>query len=395
MSQAALRRLRFVAHGADLFADPGNGYVYPAFEGLEVGGGIKMYPRVFQASDHDHFAQAIGEREADIKFTMEGRGFGLSPAGAGSAVAAGDGENGLLLKSVFGTQVKDTGSVCAAGTTASAIEVASTALFTVGGFVGFVDPATSLFHARQVRSKDANTLTLDRALPFIPAEGATVYASASYSHAISGHQHLFFDAEGYDATPAKGWRRSLFGCLGDVALKNLSANGKLALEFSFRALDWDDANQGSNQTAPTYPSNLPAAGGFIRQTRLHVGAAQLVVAEFGYELGNEIQGKPSTAAKNGVASWVVTGAKQSMTFKVAVEDAHAASIYIDSVGSNLDVLVELTQGGPGNSFALAAPVAQIVEVKPSTANGLDFYDVTLDIQRSGLTGVAAATLGVL
>jgi hypothetical protein len=395
MSQANLRRLRFAPCGADLFVDPGSGYVYPAFEALEVGGAVKMYPRAFQASDHDHFAQAAGEREAEIKFTMEGRGFGGATPGAGSAVVAGDGENGLLLKSIFGTQVKDTGSTCATGTTTTAITVASTTNLSVGSFVGAVDPTTSLLHVRQVRSKTGTVLTLDRALPFTPANGAALYASATYSHAISGHQHLFFDAEGYDATPAKGWRRALFGCLGDFSMKNLGANGKLALEFSFRALDWDDPAQGTNQTAPTYPANLPASGAFIRQTRLHVGASQLVVAEFGYELGNEIQGKPSTAAKNGNASWLVTDAKQTMSFKVAVEDAHAASIYIDSVGSSLDVLVELTQGGPGNSFALAAPVAQIVEVKPATMNGLDFYDVALAIQRNALTGVPAAAFGVL
>jgi hypothetical protein len=395
MSQAALRRLRLAACGADLFADPAAGYVYPQFEGLEVNPDVKMYPRSFMAADHEHYSQAAGERTADIKFALEGRGFGGAPAGAGSAVLATDGEIGLLPKSVFGSQVKDTGSVAAAGTTASVIKVASTANFTVGGFVGLLDPATGLFYARQVRSKTATDLTLDRALPFIPAVAAVVYASASFTHAVSGHQHLFFDAEGYDATPANGWRRSLFGCLGDFALRNTAALGKLMLEFTFRALHWDDPNQGVAQPAPVYPANLPASGAFIRNTRLYAGAAALVVAEFGYELGNDIQAKPSTAAKNGIAQWIITGAKQAASFKVAVDDSHAAGIYIDSVGANLDLLVEMTQGGAGNSFALAAPVAQIVSVKPSTMNGLDYYDVTLDIQRNAVAGVAAVTFGIL
>lgn len=396
MSQSALRRLRYAACGADLFADPSSGFVYPQFEGLEVDCGIKPYPRAFQSSDHDQYLQALGEREASLKFTTEGRGFGGSPAGAGSAVQAGEGENGLLLKSVFGTQTRDTGSVAAAGTTASVIKVASTTLFTVGGFVGCVDPATGLFYARQIRSKTGTDLTLDRALPFVPATSSVVYASAHYAHAVSGHQHLWFDAEGYDATPANGWRRYIRGCLGDLGLKNLSASGKLMLEWSFRGLDWSDAGQGSNQPTPTYPANLPSTGAFIRNTRLMVGASALLVAEVGYELGNEIQAKPATSAANGIAQYVITGAKQGFTFKVAEDDAETATLRAAwKAGTVLDILAELTQGGPGNSFAIAAPRVQIVDYKPSSLNGLDYRDVTCQILASNVTGVAAATLGVI
>jgi hypothetical protein len=283
-----------------------------------------------------------------------------------------------------------------AATTASVIKVASTALFTVGGFLGIVDPATGLYYARQVRSKTATDLTLDRALPFVPGVGVTVYASTSFTHALSGHQHLFFDAEGYDATPANGWRRGIFGCLGDFALKNLSANGKLMLDFTFKGLDWGDTNQGVSQPVPVYPANLPASGAFVRNSRLWIGAAQLVVAEFGYELGNEIQGKTATAAKNGIASWLITDAKQAFSFKVAADDAEAAGLRAAwKAGTALDLLAELTQGGPGNSFAIGAPVVQIVDFKPSTLNGLDYFDVACAIQRNAITGVAAATFGVL
>jgi hypothetical protein len=397
MSQAALRRLRAVAHGADLFADPGAGYLYPAFEGLEVSDPIKTYERAFQASDHDASAIAIGEREGgEVKFAVEGRSFGGAAPGAGSTIAATDGELGLFLKSVFGLQTKDTGSLTAAATTASVIKVASTALFTVGGFVGIVNPADGLFYARQIRSKNATDLTLDRALPFVPGVGVTVYASSFFTHAISGHQHLFFDAEGYDATPANGWRRSLFGCLGDVELRNLAANGKLMFGFSFKALDWSDANQGASQPAPVYVANLPATGAFVRQSRLWVGAAQLAVSELSFALGNEIQGKPATSAKNGVAEWRVVGYKPTLSFKTAIEDAAAANLRAAwKAGTALDLLVELTQGGPGNAFALGAPAAQIVDMKRVVVNGLDYEDVQCRMLRPSVAGVSAVTLGML
>lgn len=396
MGQSNLRRLRLAACSADLFADPGAAFVYPAFEALEVTAAIKAYERAFLSSDHDHFAQALGEKEAAIKFTMEGRGFGGSPLGAGSAVAATDGENGLLLKSIFGNQTKDTGSVAAAGTTASVIKVASTALFTVGGFIGAVDPATGLYYARQIRSKTATDLTLDRALPFIPATSSVVYASAHYSHAVSGHQHLWFDAEGYDATPANGWRRYIRGALGNFSLKNTSANGRLMFDFDFKGVDWSDAGQGTSQGAPTYPTNLPGAGGFVRSARLSIGASALVVSDLGYELGNEIEAKASTQAVNGVASFFVKGAKQMLTFKVEAGDAETATLRAKwQAKTTLDVLIELTQGGPGNGFAIAAPVCQIVDFKPSSQNGLDYFEVTCSILASGITGVPAASFGVL
>ncbi len=396
MGQSNLRRLRLAACSADLFADPGSGFVYPAFEGLEVMPGIKAYPRQFQSSDHDHFEQALGEKESAIKFTMEGRGFGGATPGAGSAVAASDGEHGLLLKSIFGNQTKDTGSVAAAGTTAAVIKVASTTLFTVGGFIGVVDPATGLYYARQIRSKNATDLTLDRILPFIPATSAVVYASAHYSHAVSGHQHLWFDAEGYDATPANGWRRYIRGALGNFSMKNTGANGRLMFDFDFKGLDWDDSGQGSTQGAPTYPANLPSSGGFVRSTRLSLGATALVVSDLGYDLGNEIEAKPSTQAANGIASFVVKDAKQGFTFKVAADDAETATLRAKwKAKTKLDVLAELTQGGPGNSFAIAAPVCQIIDFKPTSQNGLDYFEVTCAILASGITGVPAATFGCL
>src|SRR6266702_1796550 len=146
--QTSQRRFRFAAALADLFADAIAGFVYPLVQSAEPSGAPKVYPRAFLANDHDHYPSLVGEDEAvGVKFATELKGFGGAPGGAGSAVIATEGENGLLLKSVFGKQQLDTGSICASGTTASVVKVASTTLLSVGNVIGLVDPATGKYHA--------------------------------------------------------------------------------------------------------------------------------------------------------------------------------------------------------------------------------------------------------
>jgi hypothetical protein len=398
MSQSALRRLRVAPCGSDLSADPASGFVYPAFETLEVDASFKQYERNNLGSDHDSAAPVLGEKVAGIKFSQEARGFGGSPAGAGSGIAASDGENGLLLKSVFGTQSKDTGTVAATGSTTSTIYLASSALFTVGAFVGVVDPSTGLYHVRQIRSKGGTTLTLDRVLPFSPATGAVIYASATYTHAMSGHQHLWFDAEGYDPTPADGWRRYIRGALGKLALKGGDAGSRMTFEYDFSGIDWSDAGQGTSQGAPTYPANLPYSGAFLKSSRLWVGASSLDVAGIGYEPGGEIQPQPSVGTPSGVSRFAVTGRKQKLSFKISEADAEAAGLRaMWKASTALDVLIELVQGGPGNSFAIASPNCRIDGdgYKAVSVNGIDFREVTLSVSRAATTGFPSTAFGIL
>jgi len=297
------------------------------------------------------------------------------------------------LKSVFGNQTKDTGGLLAAGTTATVLKMASTTNISVGNLVGVVDPATGLFHVRQVRSKTGTDLTLDRLLPFTPLTGATIYASASYSHASQGHQHMWFDLEGYDPTAAQNWRRYVRGCLGDLAF---NTDGRLRLEWEFKGVDLYTAD-GASQGAPTYPANMPSYGTFAsKSTRVYVGSALQKIQGLTFKLGNKINPKMDAGSVNGLSDLFIAGYEPTISFSMLHDDGGAAMISTFNAGNLIDLLIELTQGGPGNAFALAAPFVEAKKYTPVSINGLDGYSFELGVTRCDtIAGVPALTLAAL
>lgn len=384
--QSSLRRVRVAPSPVDLNQDATTGFVYPRVLSVEVGAALKTYGRAFLASDHDHFASLRGEKEATLKIALELCGFGGSPLGAGVGAPATDGESGLLLQSAFGSQTKDSGTAAAAGSTEAAPVAATPDNLTAGGIFGWVDPATGLYHARQLRSKAGATLNPCRSLPAAPTAGDVLYASAWYAHATQGHPHLWFDVEGYDPSgAASNWRRYVRGCLGDLAL-TLAGQGKM--EFDLKGIDWSKED-GVGMPAPVYPANLPAAGMFLgRSTRVWLGAAQQVVTAFSFKLGNDVQPKPSMAAPNGVAGFFVKDAARTFEFTALHDDGGGAFVDTLATGALLDLLVEGTASGPGNSCAIAAPAVEITDVKPTSVNGLDAYTVSGRVLRADLAGFA-------
>lgn len=384
--QSNVRRLRIAPCGADIFADPASGFVYPRPLSIELSDTVKTYERSFMTPDHDHFPNIRGEKEGSIKIETDLLGFGGPSPGAASAVIATDGENGLLLKSVFGTQVKDTGNTVAAGATTTSIPCTSATLLTVGNVVGFL--LAGVYHLRQIRSKASNTLTLDRALPSAPANGATVYASASYMHAAGGHQHLWFDVEGVDVGGSNPWRRYMRGCLGNLEL-NLDAPAKMIWDFA--ASDWFNADAAGAQGAPSYPANLPLSGMVAhRSTNFWIGGTKQVATKFGFMLGNQRQVKPSIQSSTGAAGYFLSGAEKKFSVTVLHDDGGDTLYDAAQAGGTFDMLTEVSAGGPGNSLAIVAPVCEWGDAKRTSVNGLDAYELTGRVLRTDLNAGLAA-----
>jgi hypothetical protein len=395
MLQSKLRRARIAAMpGSDNYADAVATFVNLVPLAVEPSWGLKYHERDLLTSDAERFQSVPGEREAGLKLSLEGKGTG-TPAGA--AVVATDGESGLLLKSCFGNQTKDTGAAASAASTASLIKTTG-ALLSLGGFVGSVDPATGLYHARQIRTKTGvgpYDLTLCRALPHVPAAAAVVYAASWFSRAVDGHQHLWADVEEYDAVAANNWRVYLRGLLGSFALKGTGAKGKVSFDFDFKAVDWSDTAKGTTMGALAPIAGLPTTGMFARVARVWVDAVEQKVLSFDFDLGNEIGVLEGTAAANGVRGFYVKGAKQTFKFTSYWSDGCDALLTKWKAGTTFDLLVELCQGGPGKSLALAAPVVEIIDVKDGDADGLRTREFTCNVLRNDATTVPPLALGLL
>lgn len=406
MGLSQVRKFRYAAYaGSSLFANPGGTMYYPRVMSLEPTWDINMYPRVFQASDLKKHTSAIGERVAGLKFSTEGLGF--STVGAGSGVAAKDGETGVLFKHIWGNQTKDSGVTINSMTNADATSTAGSTL-TLYGFIGIVG-ADGLYYARQIRNKTGSgpyVYTFCRILPTEAGTAATVgYASNFFTKADTGHTHTFLDYETAEI------RRMFYGCMGNFALKNTSANGQLMFDWDFKALNWDETVAlgisvptvaSGNYPSSSYGATMPTQGAIMRNTRLLIGSGgspyTITASEFEFNLGNDVQAKVSSGATNGVSAWFIKDSARTFSFTMEVSDNSTfgeTMVTRWAAGTNLDILVQMTQGGPGNSFALCMPVCQIQKVTPISVNGLDYVKVDTQICRDSTNGYPDVTWGML
>jgi hypothetical protein len=383
MGLAEIRKFRYAPCAsqsyANLIADPSSNLVYPQPFNIEDKWGVAQVARAFQVSDLAHWQSANGPKHAQISFETEARSYGGASPGAASGVATGDGETGPLFKSVFGTQTADSGATFGTGSssTVAGVTAGTVGFLTIGGFI-LAQASDSNYYIRQIRSKGATTVTLDRTLPNSanwPASG-NCYAANWFSKADTGHQHMWFDMETAD------YRRYFRGCLGNVAF-SFPLHGRPAFKWTFQALDWN--NPSVSQPSPTYPTNLPTTVYPIRNARVWVGTQLLVASEFTLELGNEIVPMPSTQAVNGIQKWVIKDAKRELSFKVEYNDTsnYGATLVTDHINKTIvDILVEAPNGGPGNSFAFAAPFCELTSVDRVTVNGIDYLECKARILRN-------------
>lgn len=386
MGQTALRRIKVAPAPANLFADASTGMVQLQPLTMDVTTDLKVVARDLLTSDQDHFGSIIGERDASLKFSLEAKGMGAAVA------QASEGEATLLLKSCFGNQTADFGTTAGSGSTTGNIVYGGGSL-SLYGFFGWVDPATGLYNVRQITGK-AGGLSPCRALPNAPANSAFLYASQSFTKAVAGHQHLWFDAEWYDPSAAVNRRRYLRGGLGSVSLK-AAALQKLAFEFDFKCVDWDDSQQGVAMNPAAYLPSQSQRAAYVRNSRFWVDGTAYPFTAFDFDLANTIEPQVSSAAPNGVARFFVkdSGLKTSVT--CLWSDTLAALETKWKAHTTFDMLVELTEAGPGNSIAIAAPVVEISGAKMSSVNGLDAVTYTLNILRNDVTARPAVTFGLV
>jgi len=388
-----LRRIRIAPSPADILTDAITGFVQPQVLAAEIAYGRKSYERNFLSSDGEQSASILGEPVASLALEMDARGFGTP---AGPAVAAKDGEAGLLLKSIFGAQALDTGDTGAAGGTVTVPKLATAGrLDAPGKLIGYVDPGTGRYSVRQVRSVAGLDATVCRAFPFLTGgSGASLYGAARYTRALYGHQHVWADVEGVDPSGAAGnWHKFLRGGLGTFELAGGSANEQMRFKFDLQFADFADSD-GVVLTPPALAVDLPVASVFARSSRFWVDAAEQKVASFALSYQNDVQPRPYTGGPGGLNGFFVRGVKLGFTFTAFWNDGCAALEAKYRARTSFDLLLEMTQGGPGNSIVIVAPTVEIADVKPTSVNGLDAREFTCRILRTPLAGVPSFTFAL-
>ena len=201
------------------------------------------------------------------------------------------------------------------------------------------------------------------------------------------------------------YRRKFFGCLGNFSIKNLSARNRASIAWEWKAIDVDISALAlglPNPATPTnlYPANMPAQGAIIRNTRISFGSTpdQIIASEFEFDYGNDVQPVLDTAAVNGIRRWQIVESARRFSFKADYANYGNTLLAAHRNKTLQDVLVEMTNGGAGNSFALAMPKLEIRELARVTVNGLDYLDVKCAISRNDdvpATPVPDVTFGIL
>lgn len=187
-------------------------------------------------------AHVMGAKAGTVAFKLEVKGSGTAAVSTVAAIAA---EADLILQAIFGTVTRGTGSlVVFAGSTASVVNVtaASGANFPKGSRVSFNCDVNG-YCDRFVASVAGDALTLDRALPSVPANGTVVQSSSVYSYANTGQKSLAFVAT-KDTV-----QYTLLGCKIDSAkISGSTPRGTAMLDISCSVSDWSKTAKASLPT---------------------------------------------------------------------------------------------------------------------------------------------------
>lgn len=360
----------------------GSGYAFVHAQDITVKLERKVIERPLQNNTITRNTHTMGGYKSTLTFKTEMRGTGTAAA---STVAAIDGEVGKLLKAVFGTQDKDTGSlVSGSGSTTTTIDVTAGqgSQFSIGNLVG-VGLSTGI-EVRRITNIATDTLTVTPAFSGAPANGNTVYAADNFRLADSGHGTVSFVAKG------DGREFCLTGCMGSVKFGGITADGRPMFDFNFMGDGWSETTKASLPAATdSYTNYAPTVVG--SPCYISTSATGLTIAEFDLDLGNKIVEQPSTAGTNGRATYVVTGRDIKGKLKAFFNTTQLTSF---KNATEVPILMQVGSTA-GNIVAFAIPKAQFTASDLESINELLGQGLPFEVNSSGNSSITDLTLGLL
>lgn len=304
-------------------------------------------------------AHKMGAKSGTLSFKTELKGSGTVAADGVAAIAA---ESDQILQALFGSVTRGTGSiVVAAGSTVSVVNVSTgdgagfakymMAIFNCGATYGYV--------ARFITSISTDAITLDRALPVVPANGAAVYATSMYTRVNSGHGSLAFVAKRGETSSIE---YTFLGCKIDSAkISSIAAGGTALLEVTISVTDWTATTKAS--LASTVLSGINAVKApVIKGACFAVAGTEELAYSLDFDFGQKFEFQDATCALGTAqADSVNAGLElvESMpggSIKSYFKTQHLTDFFAGTENSIAFAAVD--QGTPGVSFGLYVPKAQ-------------------------------------
>lgn len=267
------------------------------------------------------------------------------------------------------------------GGTAAAPDITSTTGFVAGqavlfdsgvnGQVGWIKTVT-----------DANTLTLEHTLDFIPANGAKVYGS-----------YTCFPADVFDATMSPSIAFSWLGLRADDVITYLGGRPNslkitgapkdfLRMSVGWSFVDWDRADSGGAPEPLTYsyPAREQILGArlLIQENTGTVTAVEVDCSKFEFDAGLGLAPKTDLNAYEGVSEWRKTATKGTLTVDPVqgIESTSAGWEYLYENQYKFTVMLQVGSTA-GRTISICMPAAELTAFPVTTdREGLNAKSLT-------------------
>lgn len=377
----------YMATESTFSADPspnGSGYRFIHAADIDISPSFgEPIERTVQDDTLDHPGTIIGAQGGTFGFAAELRGPGAENA-AGDGQVAVHGESGPSLRACFGAANLGTGTTFLAGWTSSdgssSGDVEDASGINVGDVIYKITNGRP--EARPVTGKSGTTITVTPAWTQEPSGSDICYAMANYRSANSGHQTEAAVVKGGDFEFAMG------GMMGSVQIEALTARGIGRLLFSYQV---DDVDHNSAKALLPDADDIYPNPPVVRRAPCWINGQETLIAEIGFDLGNEIQPKLSTAGEQGRSGWAVVSQAKTVTARVYYANG-LIDLYKNATRFPVFFFLE---NGIGNVIALFIPEAQIVaDPGVEDVNGQNGQTLTIRAVRPSTDGLAAVTLAI-
>lgn len=313
--------------------------------------------------------RVLGKRKAVLSFSVNIAPTGTAAVNGVTSITSG---LGLLLKAVMGGEQLAEGSVSAAGSTATAVNVSpgDSGQWTAGRAMGWVN-AAGVLEVREVESVADPVVTLKRAFSGAPATSDVLYNAATYYMTANPSTSLAMAVEGLESDDR--WLLTGGQAEGGMSLAiDLTGGALPKATFNFTFARWYSSSEtassltGALGTA-TYSAFSPIVGEagmyevWVNGTSTYTAATQLIpVSAVSFDPHCTFVGVTSPSGVNTVKQWTKARNPDSPVMG-QFTTPYEGLTWFDHRNSKTDLGVMYVAGVAGGStVALSAPTVQVL-----------------------------------